>query len=57
MHVGFMDRKRLGDEIRLIRLKSFSNFPLYLFPIVKLKLPINKILSDFVENSFIVLDY
>ena len=52
-----MDRKHLGDEIRLIRLKSFSNFPLYLFPIVKLKLPINKILSDFVENSFIVLDY
>ena len=57
MHVGFMDRKHLGDEIRLFRLKSFSNFPLYLFPIVKLKLPINKILSDFVENLFIVLDY
>ena len=52
-----MDRKHLGDEIRLFRLKSFSNFPLYLFPIVKLKLPINKILSDFVENLFIVLDY
>ena len=46
----------MGDEMRLYRLKGFSNSSKYLFSIVKLKSPINKILSYFFENAFIVLD-
>ena len=37
-------------------LKSFSNSSKWLFQLLKLKSPINKILSVFVENAFIVLD-
>ena len=55
MHVGFMDWKHAGDEMRLFMLKRLSNSCKCLFWIVKLKSPINKILSYFVENSFIIL--
>ena len=51
MHVGFMDWKHVGDEM----LKRLSNYSKCLFSIVKLKSPINKILSYFVANSSIVL--
>ena len=56
MHVGFMDWKNVGDEIRLFMLKRLSNSSKCLLSIVKLKPPINKILSCFVENALIVLD-
>ena len=55
MHVGFMDWKHVGDEMRLFMLKRLNNSSKCLFSIVKLKSPINKILSYFVENAFIVL--
>ena len=42
--------------MRLFRLIRFTNSSKYLFQIGKLKSPINKILSHFVENAFIVLD-
>ena len=40
----------------LFRIKRFSNYSKCLFSTVKLKSPINKILSYFLENAFIVLD-
>ena len=42
--------------MRLFMLKRLNNSSKCLFSIVKLKSPINKILSYFVENAFIVLD-
>ena len=56
MHVEFMDRKHVGDEMRLFILKRLNNSSKCLISVVKLKSPINKILSYFVENAFIVLD-
>ena len=53
MHVGFVDWKHVWDEMRLFRLKIFSNFSKCLFSIVKLKWPVNKILLYFAENAFI----
>ena len=56
MHVGFLDWKHVGDEMRLFWLNRFCNSSKSLVSIVKLKSPINKILSYVVENTFIVLD-
>ena len=56
IYEGFVDWKHVGDKMRLFRLKRSSNFSKCLFSIVKLKSSINKILSYFVENAFIVLD-
>ena len=53
MHVGFVDWKYVRDEMRLFRLKRFSNSSKCLFSIVKSKSPVNKTLPYFVENSFI----
>ena len=56
MYVRFMDWKHVGDEMRLFSLKRFSTSSKCLFSIVKLKSSINKILSYYVENTFIVLE-
>ena len=56
MHVGFVDWKDVGDEINFLREKGLVIFSKCLFSIVKLKSPMNKILSYFVEDAFIALD-